>query len=106
MKKDNSWAIKWLNWKIKEDMKNKVTRTTSRTNAVTMITGTKGKFFTVTFKKANGEVRTINGNYKTPRRPNPLGYLNIYSMKDKGYRNVNPQTILSVSVNNTTYKVK
>lgn len=87
-------------------MKNNNTKTTNRTNAVTMITETKGKFFTVTFKKANGQVRTINGNYKTPRRPNPLGYLNIYSMKDRGYRNVNPQTITEVRVNNIVYKVK
>lgn len=87
-------------------MKNNKVRKVSRTEAVNMITATKGRFFTVTFKKANGTIRTINGNYKTPRRPNALGYLNIYSAKDNGYRNVNPQTIMEVKVNNNIYKVK
>jgi hypothetical protein len=80
------------------------TKTISRTKATELINGTKGKFFTVTFTKANGQMRSINGN--TKGKTTNLGYLNIYSLKDKGYRNVNPRTITSVSLSGIIYKVK
>ena len=83
----------------KQMNQNKITRT----NAVKLINNTKGKFFTVSFKKANGVERTINGKYNNTTK---LGYLNIYSMKDKGYRNINPRTLLSLKVNNQTYFIK
>lgn len=88
-------------------MKNKITTNTrvNRTQLVDLIKSTNGKFFTVTFTKANGTQRTINGNVKK-NSVSTLGFINVYSMKDKGYRNVNSQTIKSVSFNNTTYTVR
>ena len=77
----------------------------SKTQVVDIIKKTNGKFFTVTFVKANGNTRTINGNVKK-NAISTLGFINVYSMQDKGYRNVNSQTIKSVSFNNTTYKVQ
>jgi C-terminal processing protease CtpA/Prc len=80
-------------------------KTISRTKATEIITGSKGKFFTVTFTKNNSKPRTINGNYKKGNTTK-LGYLTVYSMTDKGYRSVNPKTISSLSWNGTTYRVK
>lgn len=79
-------------------------KTISRTKATEIITGSKGKFFTVTFSKANGQQRTINGN--TSGKTTKLGYMTIYSLKDKGYRNVDPRTLLTLKYKGTTYRVK
>jgi len=81
------------------------TKKVSRTAAVAMIKNSNGKMITVTFVKANGNQRTINGNYKKAQK-NDLGYLTVYSMKDGGYRTVNTRTIKSVKANKTTYVVK
>lgn len=80
----------------------------SRTKAVEMITKSKGKFFTVTFtKKKDNSTRTINGNFKISNdNPSKLGYLTIYSPKDKGYRNINSQTLKSLNINGTTYSIR
>lgn len=77
----------------------------SRTNAINALLNSKGKFFTVTFKKTNGSVRTINGNCKANSLTR-LGYLTMYSFKDKSYKNVNTRSITSVSINNTVYTVR
>jgi hypothetical protein len=77
----------------------------NKTEAVELITNTKGKFFTVTFTKKDGVERTINGNVKS-NSVSKLGYINIYSLKDKNYRNVNSQTISRLSINGVNYKVK
>lgn len=77
----------------------------SRSKAVKLIEGTKGKFFTVTFRKKNNDLRMINGNFKSGN-VTPLGYLRVYSAADKGYRQVNPKTITHLSVNGTEYKVR
>jgi hypothetical protein len=77
----------------------------NRTKAVELIESSKGKFFTVTFMKKNNMTRTINCNYKKGSR-SPLGYMNVYSLADKNYRNINPQTITKLSINGNTYMVK
>ena len=89
--------------------KNKIKRV-SKTDVVNIITTkTKGRFFSVMFTTNAGKDRTINGNYKRPRKNskmNNLGYLNVYSAKDMGYRNVNCRTIKQVVFKNETYKTK
>lgn len=78
----------------------------SKTKAVELIKSTKGKFFTVTFMKKDGTIRTINGNYKNTNTSDTLGYLKVYSMKDKGYRQVNTQSIKTISFMSKTYNVR
>ena len=82
----------------------KVAKTT-RTKVVAMITNSKGKFFTVTFTKKDNTRRTINANYKTGNT-DTLGYLNVWSTKDKEYRKINPQTLISLTIDGTTYSVR
>jgi hypothetical protein len=60
------------------------------------------KFFSCTFVKKNGETRTINARFKssgTGRKPNvnPEQYLTVYE-PNRGYRSINKDTILAVSV--------
>lgn len=91
-------------------MKKQKTKRVSKTEVVNIITTkTKGRFFTVTFETNGGKERSINGNYKRPRKNskmNNLGYLNVYSAKDMGYRNVNCRTIKQVVFKNVIYKTK
>lgn len=77
----------------------------SRSRAVDMIKGSKGRFFTATFKKRDGSSRTMNCNYKTGSVTN-MGGIRVYSMQDKGYRTINPQTLSELVINNTTYRVR
>ena len=86
----------------KNKTKKSNTKRISRTEAVKLINNSKGRFFTVTFVKNNGNTRTINGSRKNQT---PLGNITMYSAKDKGYRTVNPNTIKSLSINDTMYVV-
>lgn len=79
--------------------------TISKTKAVEIINSTKGKFFTVTFTTKDNRVRTINCNKKA-NSTTSLGYIRVYSTKDKGLRSINPHTITELKYNNTIYKVK
>ena len=86
-------------------MKNKVkTKTINKTKAVEIINSTKGQFFTVTFTTKDNRERSINCNKKADSTTK-LGYIRVYSTKDKGYRMVNPETISKLQYNNITYKV-
>ncbi len=82
-----------------------MSKTINKTKAVELIEGSKGRFFTVTFLKKNNTERTINANFKKGAK-SPLGYLNVYSIADKGYRNINAQTIRAVVINGDTYNVR
>ena len=70
----------------------------------------KGQFITVTFVKANGTLRTINGRFGVKRHLkggkatiDATKYAIIYSVQDKGYRAINRTTIKSVKINGITY---
>ena len=76
---------------------------TSQTYAEYLADRLGDKFFTVTFVKANGEIRKLNGRLgvtkhtvsgKTTDAHDE--YLCVYDMDKKGYRNVNVNTITSV----------
>jgi hypothetical protein len=66
---------------------------------------TNGKFFTVTFKKKDGTIRTMNcrtgvakalkGGKSTIDHDN---YLVVYEMASKGYRCINKDTIMHIAV--------
>lgn len=92
----------------------KTTQTTiSKNQAVALIKSSNGKIFTTTFIKKDGTARTINGRIKVKKNTKggkntsePLGYITMYSMKDKGYKNMDPRTQVSLSINGKQYKVK
>lgn len=63
-----------------------------------------GLMFTVTFEKDNGEERTINGRrgvirYLTGngRRNTDESLINLYSIRDKGYRNFRINKVKSIA---------
>ena len=88
--------------------KNKI----SKTKAVELINNTNGKIFTVTFLNKDNKERTINGRLKVTKnlkgnknKAADLGYITMFSMKDKGYRNVNKQTLISLKTAGSSYQI-
>lgn len=73
--------------------------------ALELIKGSKGRFFSVTFKKKEGEIRTLNVRY-LKQQPNELGYVLLLDMKDKTPKNVNLQTLSQLKINNQILKIK
>lgn len=74
-----------------------------------MILDSDGKFVTVEFIKKDGSLRTINGRLGVKKylkggvsKLDPKEFITIYSMADKGYRAINRDTILSVTVEGYT----
>jgi hypothetical protein len=69
------------------------------------------RFFSVTFTKKDGTERTINARLGVKKylkggeksyNDNDFNYLTVYSVKDKGYRTVNLDTIKEIKLNNRT----
>lgn len=77
----------------------------SRTEMLARIEANKGKFFTVTFIPSSGEERTINCNHKVGAS-SATGFLNVYSVQDKGLRNIDTRTIKYVNIENELLEVK
>lgn len=71
----------------------------SRTNAIKVIKENGGKFMTIKFVKKDNSERTINCIMKNDSE-SKLGYLNVYSIPDKGYRNIDTRTIRQVNIDN------
>jgi hypothetical protein len=81
----------------------------SRSEMVRMINGSQGRFFTCTHIDKNGDSRTMNAIKSNRIQETPssdLGYITVYSMLDKGYRNINPQTITDLSMSGVHYAIK
>lgn len=77
----------------------------SRTEMVNVINSTKGRFFTTTHIDKDGQPRTMNA-IKSNKPASELGYILVWSVQDKGYRNLNPQTLTDVSFKGTHYVAK
>jgi hypothetical protein len=77
----------------------------SRTEMVNVINSTKGRFFTSTHIDKDGNSRTMNA-IKSNKPATELGYITVWSVQDKGYRNLNPQTLTDVSFGGTHYVAK
>ena len=65
------------------------------------------KFFTITFVKKDLSIRTINGRLKVTKylkggdcTLDKEKFLIVYSLKDKGYRAINKETILAIKMDN------
>lgn len=76
-----------------------------------IIKQTAGKIFTVTFTKADGSIRVLNGRLGVTKHLkggkctlDPNKYVIIYDLQKKGYRAVNVNSILSVVVDGVESK--
>lgn len=74
----------------------------------------KGKFFTATFVKKDGSVRTINGRLGVKRhlkggsntKAHLSNYITVYSIADKGYRSINTDTLIAIKANGKQFNLK
>jgi hypothetical protein len=82
-----------------------VTKRLSRTKIVDMMRESKGRFYTVTFKKVDGTTRTMNGQTKKSNFMDNLGYIN-FRESNGNQRRVNPKTITEISISGNLFKVK
>jgi len=71
----------------------------------TLIEQSEGKFMTVTFVKKDGSIRVLNGRLGVTKylkggksTLDPNKYVTLYDVQSKGYRAVNRDTIISVSI--------
>ena len=76
----------------------------SKSKALELIKNNGSKMFTSTFVKKNGETRTVNGMIKT-KINSELGYLKVFENKTKEFRNVNLQTLESMSLGGKKYLI-
>lgn len=71
------------------------------------------KFISVSFLKKDGTPRTINGRLRVKRylkggdNPNTRNdaYLIIYSMRDKGYRTINLDSVFRIAASGKEYLI-
>lgn len=75
-----------------------------------LILNSAGKFVTVRFVKKNGELRTLNGRLGVTKHLkggvstlNPDQYITIYDVVNEGYRAINRETIIEVTVGGLTH---
>lgn len=73
----------------------------SRTEAVTLIKSSGGKFFSVSFKKGDNSERTFNCIYKGQTN---LGYL-LVNVKNEGIKNLNTRTLTFLKINKNSFKI-
>lgn len=76
-----------------------------------IIKASSGKFFTVTFTKKDGSIRTLNGRLGVTKylkggksTLNPDQFITVYDVQSQGYRAVNVDTIQSVTVDGILYQ--
>ena len=69
----------------------------SRTIMVKNLKENGGKFFTSTHVGKDGKLHTMNA-IMLKKQDSELGYFRVWSVSDKGYRNINPQTIVSLNI--------
>lgn len=76
--------------------------------------GGKGGFFTVTFVKKDGSIRTMNARLDVKKYlkggqlrydARAMGYIPVYDMVNKGYRMVNSNTITALNIGGRRYVV-
>ena len=71
-----------------------------------------GQFIGVTFIKKNGELRNLNGRLgvnidnKHTSANQHTDYLNIYDVKNHGWKRINLNTVQSVRMNHIEYALK
>ena len=85
------------------------------TRAKELIKESKGLIFAATFTKKDGSHRLMNARLKkyisktgrpAPYKAQDYNLIPIYDMKSKGWRSLNLNTILTLSINKTKYIIK
>ena len=100
---------------IKERKEKMNTITTDR--AKELIHETNGKIFSSTFIKKNGEHRLMTARLKVtkglkenarprPYDPSKYNLVCVYDMTKQGYRMININTLLTLSINKNTYTIE
>lgn len=85
--------------------KSKVVHVVSKTKLVELIKNSKGKFFTITFIKKDGEERTVNAHVKQSNLMNNLGYIQIKTGKNE-IKLVDPKRILKLEIEGMSFVSK
>jgi len=92
-----------------------MTNTINRTKAKQLIKESKGLIFAATFTKKDGSSRLMNARLKkyisktgraAPYKAEDFNLIPIYDMKSKGWRSLNLNTLLTLSINKTKYIIK
>jgi len=87
-------------------------QTINRTRAKELIKESKGLIFAATFTKVDGTHRLMNARLKkyisktgraAPYKADDYDLIPIYDMKYKGWRSLNLNTLLTLSINKTKY---
>jgi len=79
-----------------------------------LLIANEGKFFSVTFKKKDGTIRKLNGRLgvhfqkklQKPTTSNHYKYIVVYDMQKQAYRNVNMDTVQSLTMLGKHFEVK
>jgi len=91
--------------------------TINKTEAKQLINDTNGRIFNATFIKKNSEIRSLTGRLKVtqhltknakkqPFNPAVYNLQCVYDMKAKGYRMLNINTLITLTINATKYIIK
>lgn len=84
----------------------------SRTTAVEMMKESKGRFFTVVYKKKDGSERQMNCQYLKGQRKSSLGYVKVKEASllrkdpENCIKSIDSRTVISLRMGGLTYKVK
>tara|TARA_R110000751_G_scaffold58811_1_gene123892 strand:+ start:255 stop:536 length:282 start_codon:yes stop_codon:yes gene_type:complete len=82
-----------------------------------LIHDTNGRIFSSTFIKKNGQHRLLTGRLKVskglkedakprPYEPSKYNLVCVYDMTKQSYRMINFNTLLTLTINKTNYKIK
>lgn len=77
----------------------------SKTKIVEKMKTAGGRFMTVEFIKKDGKKRKLNGRIYKDFFMDLQGYI-IFDTVTKGFKKINPRSIISLSLNKTIYKAK
>tara|TARA_R110002167_G_scaffold1807_2_gene8747 strand:+ start:217 stop:492 length:276 start_codon:yes stop_codon:yes gene_type:complete len=89
--------------------------TITSTRAKELIKNSKGLIFSTTFTKVDGSHRLMNARLKkyisktgrkAPYKAEDYDLIPIYDMKLKGWRSLNLNTLITLSINKTKYIIK
>tara|TARA_R110002072_G_scaffold168503_1_gene322096 strand:- start:16 stop:297 length:282 start_codon:yes stop_codon:yes gene_type:complete len=92
-------------------------QTINKEQAKQLIHITNGKIFSSTFVKKDGTHRLLTGRLKVtkglkenakkqPYKPSDYNLQPVYDLKAKGYRMLNLNTLITLSINKTKYIIK